>query len=130
MRLNPADKLDVHRGEEEQGVGEQTEAAFYYAPFCCNGNKAALFCCSSTLGGYEVTSVQESMLIHLKGFGARSSSEIGRLINVPLTALGENTYTHTVTCTHTRCACLCVYGCIIIVGTICSTLSPHSHLFI
>lgn len=56
----------------------------------------------------------------------RSSSEIERLINVPLTALGlkKEARAHT----HTQ-GTLCAYGCII-AGTICCTLSPHSHLFI
>ena len=58
------------------GDGEQKDGAFYYAPFCSNGNKTqpVLFCCCSfTLEGYEVTSVLESLLIHLKGFSALSS---------------------------------------------------------
>lgn len=59
-----------------QEVGyEKTEEMlpFYFALFCSKGNKTklVLFCdCSSMLGGYEVTSVQESLLTHLKGFCA------------------------------------------------------------
>lgn len=56
-----------------------------------------------------------------------SSSEIERLINVPLTALGfeKKQHTHNIV---DVCASACLCGCII--RTICYTLSPHSHLFI
>lgn len=109
---------------------DQKDWTFYYSPICNSGNKTKLVllcCCSFTLGGYEVTSVQDSLLIHLKGFGALSS-EIERLINVPATALGfkkKHTYTTLEVCMR-ACVCMCGRS---IVGTICCTLSPHSHLF-
>lgn len=58
---------------DEVGKGRNM-GPFYYAPFCSSGNKATVFflflfcCCSSTLGVHKVTSIQESLLIHLKGF--------------------------------------------------------------
>lgn len=73
------------------GGGEQKDGGFYYAPFCSNGNKTKQFFVlllqlhTGWMRGDICSGIPAHTPERLWRF---SSSEIERLINVPLTALG------------------------------------------
>ena len=113
---------------------EQKDWAFYYSPFWSNGNKAKqFFFCFVVAAAYWLATGWH-LFRNPCSYTWKAATllfwnrEINKCPSDCFRIKKGSAHTHTHTHTHTQ-STPCTYGCII-AGTICCTLSPHSHLFI
>lgn len=126
MKLSPDNKLKLYLGEYRGQGTERWRLLLCTFPQEWQENKTGFVLLLQLHTGWIPGDICSGIPAHTPERLWHSSSEIERLINVPMTALGlKKKKNNNCVCVHVR-TCLC--GCII--RTICCTLSPHSHLFI